>query len=47
VHLEDLGRSLRSGGPAHDGGWSSEAPAPAWQERWTALTPAYETMTDR
>lgn len=42
VHLEDLGRSLTSGGSAHPGGWSAEAPSTAWHERWTALTPAYE-----
>ncbi|WP_130386726.1 SRPBCC domain-containing protein [Kribbella sp. VKM Ac-2569] len=41
VHLEDLGRSLANDGPAHDGGWSAEAPAPAWHARWTELTPAY------
>ncbi|MET9020757.1 SRPBCC domain-containing protein [Actinopolymorpha sp. NPDC004070] len=42
VHLEDLGRSLASDGPAHVGGWSEQAPAPAWRRRWTELTPAYE-----
>ncbi|MEO7060970.1 MAG: SRPBCC domain-containing protein [Lapillicoccus sp.] len=42
VHLEDLGRSLALGGPAHDeNGWSEQTPAPAWQARWTELTPAY------
>jgi uncharacterized protein YndB with AHSA1/START domain len=41
VHLEDLGRSLVSDGPVHAEGWSEEAPARAWQERWTELTPAY------
>jgi uncharacterized protein YndB with AHSA1/START domain len=41
VHLEDLGRSLANDGPAHDGGWSAEVPAPAWHTRWTELTPAY------
>ena len=42
VHLEDLGRSLAGLGSAHDGGWSSQAPAPAWHERWVELTPVYE-----
>ena len=42
VHLEDLARTLASGDPAHPDGWSEEAASPAWQERWTALTPAYE-----
>ncbi len=47
VHLEDLTRSLAEGAPAHPEGWSPESPAPAWQERWTALTPAYrDAMTD-
>ncbi len=41
VHLEDLGRSLDAGGSVHLEGWSSEAPAPAWHERWTELTPLY------
>lgn len=41
VHLEDLGRSLVDGF-AHVDGWSAEAAAPAWQQRWTELTPAYE-----
>ena len=41
VHLEDLGRSLASDGPAHVGGWSEQTPAPAWHARWTQLTPAY------
>lgn len=44
VHLEDLGRSLACAGPAHDGGWSPQAPAPAWHARWTELTPAYEAI---
>ena len=47
VHLEDLGRSLVSGGPAHAEGWSEEAAAPAWQQRWTELTPAYEDAAVR
>ncbi len=42
AHLEDLGRSLAQAGPVHDGGWSSETAAAAWQERWTELTPAYQ-----
>ncbi len=45
VHLEDLGRSLVSDGPRHAGGWSEQTAAPAWQERWTELTPAYEGAT--
>ena len=45
VHLEDLGRSLATGGPVHDGGWSDQAAAPAWLERWQALTPAYQGTT--
>jgi uncharacterized protein YndB with AHSA1/START domain len=47
VHLEDLGRSLVSGGSVHAGGWSREAPSPAWKERWMELTPAYENLSDR
>ena len=47
VHLEDLGRSLVSGGSAHTEGWSEEAAAPAWQQRWTELTPAYEDTAVR
>jgi len=47
VHLEDLGRSLASGGSVHADGWSQEVAAPAWHERWTALTPTYENLTDR
>jgi uncharacterized protein YndB with AHSA1/START domain len=46
VHLEDLGRSLRTGGPVHPDGWSEQTAAPAWHERWTALTPDYENLTD-
>ncbi|MEP6798359.1 MAG: SRPBCC domain-containing protein [Lapillicoccus sp.] len=41
VHLEDLGRSLVDG-PAHIDGWSAEQAAPAWHQRWTELTPAYQ-----
>lgn len=40
VHLEDLGRSLASDAPVHEG-WSAEAPAPAWQARWSELSPEY------
>jgi uncharacterized protein YndB with AHSA1/START domain len=42
VHLEDLGRALALDGPAHDRGWSPQAPAPAWHARWTELTRGYE-----
>lgn len=42
AHLEDLGRSLASGGSAHAAGWSPQAAAAAWHERWTELTPAYQ-----
>ena len=42
VHLEDLATSLAGGGSAHADGWSERTPAPAWRERWTALTPAYQ-----
>ena len=42
VHLEDLGRSLATGGGAHAGGWSEQRPAPAWHQRWTELIPDYE-----
>ncbi|MDN5764843.1 MAG: SRPBCC domain-containing protein [Humibacillus sp.] len=41
VHLEDLGRSVASDSPAHVGGWSEQAAAPAWLARWTELTPVY------
>ncbi len=41
VHLEDLGRSVASDGPAHVGGWSAETAAPAWHARWTELIPEY------
>ncbi len=47
VHLEDLGRSLAIGGSAHEDGWSAEAPARAWNERWTSLTPEYENRLAR
>jgi uncharacterized protein YndB with AHSA1/START domain len=42
VHLEDLGRSLVVHGSAHVDGWSAQTPAPAWEQRWTELTPVYE-----
>jgi len=42
VHLEDLGRSLADEGPVHEDCWSSEAPAAAWNARWTELTPSYQ-----
>jgi uncharacterized protein YndB with AHSA1/START domain len=45
VHLEDLGRSLANDGSAHADGWSAHAAAPAWEQRWTALTPAYQNAT--
>jgi uncharacterized protein YndB with AHSA1/START domain len=44
VHLEDLGTSLLSDGSVHADGWSEEAAAPGWHERWTTLTPAYQDM---
>lgn len=43
VHLEDLERSLATGDVVHADGWSQQAPAPAWQARWTELTPAYQS----
>jgi uncharacterized protein YndB with AHSA1/START domain len=42
AHLEDLGRSLANDGSVHADGWSSLTPAPAWKQRWTELTPAYQ-----
>lgn len=45
VHLEDLGRSLTTGGTAHEDGWSDQRPASAWRARWTELTPAYEAAS--
>ncbi len=47
VHLEDLARSLASDAPVHLAGWSEEKAAPAWQQRWTELTPAYQGTTAR
>ena len=43
AHLEDLARSL-AGGAAGARTWSEQAPEPAWKERWTALTPAYQEL---
>jgi uncharacterized protein YndB with AHSA1/START domain len=45
VHLEDLVRSLATGGSAHSGGWSAQEPAAAWRDRWAELTPAYRGAT--
>lgn len=45
VHLEDLGRSLASDGPAHVDGWSEQTPASAWHTRWTELTPRYQDIS--
>ena len=42
AHLEDLGRWLVSDGYAHIDGWSEQTAAPAWHQRWTELTPAYQ-----
>jgi uncharacterized protein YndB with AHSA1/START domain len=44
VHLEDLGRSLTIDGPVHPEGWSSEAVAPRWKERWSELAPAHRDL---
>ena len=44
AHLEDLGRSLEVDGPVHPQGWSSEAGAPGWKQRWEELTPTYQEM---
>ncbi len=41
AHVDDLGRSLATGGTVHPGGWSAEAPSAAWRARWDELTPAY------
>jgi uncharacterized protein YndB with AHSA1/START domain len=45
AHLEDLGRSLASDGPAHLDEWSERTPAQAWHARWTELTPEYQSAT--
>jgi uncharacterized protein YndB with AHSA1/START domain len=45
AHLDDLGRSLATGGSAHPDGWSPTRPSPAWKERWDELTPAYDALT--
>ncbi len=42
VHLEDLATSLATGRSPHVGGWSAQAPALAWHQRWTELTPEYQ-----
>jgi len=42
AHLEDLGRWLVSDGCAHIDAWSEQTAAPAWHQRWTELTPAYQ-----
>ena len=42
AHLEDLGHSLATDASVHASGWSPEAPAPAWHQRWTELTPVYK-----
>lgn len=42
AHLEDLARSLATGSTAHPEPWGADTPAPAWRERWTALTADYE-----
>jgi uncharacterized protein YndB with AHSA1/START domain len=47
AHLEDLGRSLVSGGPAHVDGWSGQAPASVWRQRWAELAPVYQDTTVR
>ncbi|MFC4785107.1 SRPBCC family protein [Nocardioides sp. MAHUQ-72] len=44
VHLEDLGRSLASDGPAHDDRWSEQVPATEWRARWNELTPQYQDV---
>lgn len=44
VHLEDLGRALRTGTTAHPDGWSAERPSPAFDARWAELIPVYEPM---
>jgi uncharacterized protein YndB with AHSA1/START domain len=42
AHLEDLASSLTSAGAVHADGWSPQTAAPAWHQRWTELTPAYQ-----
>jgi uncharacterized protein YndB with AHSA1/START domain len=44
VHLEDLRRSLENDGPVYPEGWSSNAGAPGWKDRWEELTPTYRRM---
>lgn len=43
AHLEDLARSLTESA-ADARAWSEQAPEPAWRERWSELTPAYQQM---
>ncbi|RNI21690.1 SRPBCC family protein [Flexivirga caeni] len=43
VHLEDLGRSLASGGLVHPDGWSDQQASPQWHARWQELIPAYQS----
>ncbi len=45
AHLEDLVRALAIDGSAHPDGWSDRTAAPAWQQRWSELIPAYERST--
>ena len=42
AHLEDLARSLTREATA--GAWSEQSPEPAWRERWTELTAAYQRL---
>jgi uncharacterized protein YndB with AHSA1/START domain len=44
AHLEDLSRTLASGGSVHPEGWSEQVPSPDWKRRWTELIPLYESM---
>ena len=44
AHLEDLGRALEIDGLVHLEGWSSDAGAHGWKDRWEALTPTYQPM---
>lgn len=44
AHLEDLRRSLDSGGSVHPDGFTAERSAPGWHARWTELTAAYEEV---
>jgi uncharacterized protein YndB with AHSA1/START domain len=42
AHLEDLARSLTGDTVARV--WSEQQPEPSWRERWTELTPAYQSL---